>query len=253
MDEFRKYLFEHRDELDLEKPPRPQVWMQIQRETMQPPRRVVPLVVKWTAVAAVVLLVSLITYQWLSPVQLVDAKPSFAENKDQSVTNPEPNGQVDSSTGTASNPETEIPVAELPGDKPEVRKTTERTNRQTVPPKEEPAKKQPASPLKLIEDNYATIISYQLEKLEKTPIYIESAGYFHVFKKQWLDLERDEKKVKQDVRLYGLNDNLVNQLIQLYQQKLWLLKELQTEINKMNVRAKQYPDIQRQTPAYLKL
>ncbi|WP_315818718.1 hypothetical protein [Paraflavitalea speifideaquila] len=111
----------------------------------------------------------------------------------------------------------------------------------------------PISPLKAIEDNYTTIINYQVKKLENTPIYTESPGYFHVFKKQWLDLEGEEKKVKQDVRLYGLNDNVVDKLIQLYQQKLWLLKELQSEINKMNTRAKHYPDIQRTNPAFLKL
>ncbi len=62
-----------------------------------------------------------------------------------------------------------------------------------------------------------------------------------------------KKKVKQDVRQYGMNDNIVNQLIQLYQQKLWLLKELQTEINKMNVRAQQHPDLrQRDQPRLFK-
>lgn len=253
MDEFRKYLHDHRDELDLEKPPRPQVWMHIQRETQEVPRKVIPLMLKWTAAAAAVILVALVAYQWLSPVQPVEGEPAIAETNQQPATSPEPNGQVDSSTGMPSSPEMEVPIVESPGDTQGTQKTTERPNRKTTAPKEQPVPNKATSPLKLIEDNYATIISYQLEKLEKTPIYIESAGYFHVFKKQWLDLERDEKKVKQDVRLYGLNDNLVNQLIQLYQQKLWLLKELQTEINKMNVRAKQHPDIQRLTPAYLKL
>ncbi|WP_276479713.1 hypothetical protein [Paraflavitalea pollutisoli] len=253
MDEFRKYLYDHRDELDLEKPPRPQVWMHIKRETQEPPRKVIPLVLKWTAAAAAVVLVSLFTYQWFTPAGPATPKPALAEATEQPATSPELTGQVDSSVGTASNQEIDVPVVESPGETRSAPKPTERTNRKAAAPKEQPATSKATSPLKLIEDNYATIISYQLEKLEKTPIYIESAGYFHVFKKQWLDLERDEKKVKQDVRLYGLNDNLVNQLIQLYQQKLWLLKELQTEINKMNVRAKQYPDIQRPTPAYLKL
>lgn len=252
MDEFRKYLFDHRDELDLEKPPRPQVWKHIQRETQQPPKRVIPMMMKWTAAAAAVVLVSLLAYHWLTPATPTEATPTLAGQAGQSVTRPEPIGQ-DSSTGTASAPEIEVPVVESPGDNADSKKNSDRPTRKTASPKEQSARKPAPSPLKLIEDNYATIINYQLEKLEKTPIYIESAGYFHVFKKQWLDLERDEKKVKQDVRLYGLNDNLVNQLIQLYQQKLWLLKELQTEINKMNVRAKQHPDIQRQTPAFLKL
>lgn len=251
MDECRKYIFEHRDELDLEKPPRPQVWKYIQRETQVAPKRVMPIVIKWSAAAAAIILVSLLTYHWLQPAKPAERDTPLARHEETPVTNPEQNGR-DSSAGTVSGPEIEEPAVEPPGEEITVKKPAERTGRKASR-KEQPEKKEPASPLKLIEDNYASIINYQLEKLEKTPIYIESAGYFHVFKKQWFDLERDEKKVKQDVRLYGLSDNVVNNLIQLYQQKLWLLKELQTEINKMNARAKQHPDIQRLTPAYLKL
>lgn len=252
MDECRKYLFEHRDELDLEKPPRPQVWKYIQRETQVAPKRVMPIVIKWSAAAAAIVLISLLTYQWLQPAKPADPAIPLARHEETPVTNPEQNGRA-SSAGTVSKPETETPATEQPGDEITGKKQAEKTSRKAL--KKEQPEKTPASasPLKLIEDNYASIINYQLEKLEKTPIYIESAGYFHVFKKQWFDLERDEKKVKQDVRLYGLSDNVVNNLIQLYQQKLWLLKELQTEINKMNARAKQHPDIQRLTPAYLKL
>jgi hypothetical protein len=250
MDEFKKYLFDHRDELDTEKPPRPQVWKHIQRKTQVAPKPVITLAAKWMAAAAILVAASILIYQLQRPEKVAPQLSTVDTPK--TVNNPELSGRVDSSTGTASGQGSKESATELPGDKT----TKERT---AVPDTRKPAKKDLAqtakrvSPLKAIEDNYATIINYQLRKLEKTPIYTESPGYFHVFKKQWLDLERDERKVKQDVRLSGLNDNVVNQLIQLYQQKLWLLKELQSEITTMNSRAKQHPDIQRTNPAYLKL
>lgn len=251
MDECKKYLFEHRDELDTEKPPRPQVWKYIQRETqVVKPKPVMPLVAKWTAAAAVLVVATVLIIRFQRP-EPVNPPAYTVVDAPKASQGPEPKSQADSSTGTASLPASEAPARELPGDQPAT-ETVAATPRREKKEKAVPATK-PASPLQAVEDNYATIINYQLEKLEKTPIYTESAGYFHVFKKQWLDLEKEEKKVKQDVKLYGLHDHVVNQLIQLYQQKLWLLKELQTEINRMNVRAQQYPDLRRSNPAYLKL
>lgn len=253
MDEFKKYLFENRDQLDLEKPPRPQVWKHIQRETKVVKKPVISIFMKWAAAAAILVAVSTVAYWWMQPSAPEKVKPALAGGTTKTDNSPELTGRADSSTGTASQPEIDVTNPELAGDPITTEKTTRPENRKPHPKEKQTARPQPASPLDMVESNYASIINYQVAKVEKTPIYIESAGYFHVFKKQWLDLERDEKKVKQDVRLYGLNDNLVNQLIQLYQQKLWLLKELQTEINKMNVRASQHPDIKRVAPAYLKL
>lgn len=250
MDEFKKYLFDHRDELDTEKPPRPQIWKHIRRETQVVKKLVIPLIAKWaTAAAAILVAAFILIYQLQRPADTPKLSNTDTLKKNNS---PEPNGQADSSTGTASTPVNEIHTNEQPGDKAIPETTIPDTRKIAKKDKPVQASKQ-ISPLQAVEDNYATIINYQLQKLGKTPIYTESPGYFHVFKKQWLDLERDEKKVKQDVRMYGMSDQVVNKLIQLYQQKLWLLEELQSEINKMNVQARQHPDIQRTNPAYLKL
>ena len=56
-----------------------------------------------------------------------------------------------------------------------------------------------------------------------------------------------------EIGAYGVNDMVLEQFIQLYQQKLLLLKQLQDEINKMNNRAHRYPEIQRKSPSYLKM
>lgn len=303
MDEFKKYLFEHRDELDVEKAPRPQVWNQIQQKTATPAETTkmeahhvttakVITAGKWLAAAVIAAVAILLVYRTQQtgkdPNQVNTAQngQSSTNSNQQQTGNTHPDGrpeltsQADSLTGSAHIPTNENRNGkEQPGTEDSSNKTfntpvkdkNKRYNKNNsaqpyqfaqgkknagagIASTRPAAKiKKPVSPLKAMEDNYAFIINYQVKKLESTPIYTEDANYFHVFKKQWYDLEKDEKKIRQDVHLYGLNDKVVDQLIQLYQQKLWLLQELQTEISKMNIRARQYPEIEKPSPTYFKL
>jgi hypothetical protein len=52
-------------------------------------------------------------------------------------------------------------------------------------------------------------------------------------------MEKDEKLIKSDIAKRGMTDVLLGQLINVYQQKLGLLKQLQIEMNKTNNRYKQ--------------
>jgi hypothetical protein len=58
-------------------------------------------------------------------------------------------------------------------------------------------------------------------------------------------MDRDEQQVRKDIRTYGLTNEFLEQLINVYQQKLNLLKSLQAEINKMNnkIRGNQSPSV----------
>jgi glutamate mutase epsilon subunit len=70
-------------------------------------------------------------------------------------------------------------------------------------------------------------------------MYAESPEYFDDFKIQIKQMERDEKVIKSDIAKRGMSDQLLDQLINLYQQKLNTLKQLQIEMNKTNNRYKQ--------------
>jgi len=70
-------------------------------------------------------------------------------------------------------------------------------------------------------------------------MFAETPDYFNDFKLQIRQIERDERGIKSDISKQGMNDALVDQLINLYQQKLAVLKQLQIEMNKTNNRYKQ--------------
>src|SRR6185312_14690815 len=97
--------------------------------------------------------------------------------------------------------------------------------------------------IEAIDKSYSSLIDYQLKKLRGTPLYAEDGHYFSFYTEQFKQMDRDEQQVRNDIKTYGLTGEFLEQLINVYQQKLNVLKNLQTEINKMNnkVREKQSP------------
>lgn len=85
-----------------------------------------------------------------------------------------------------------------------------------------------------IGQGYTQLIRLQLRSLRANPLYTRHPGYFSYFRQQLEQMDKDEAAVRHDIQLYGANDALLEQLINVYQQKLNLLKNLRTEINKMN-------------------
>ncbi len=246
MDELKKYLRDHRADLDVEAPPRTELWQSIQQQVDVRRKPVMKPVYKWVAAAGLIVMAGATMYLvWMNePGSMAQVEPTVTEQPIPEIT-----GRTDSSEPAISPLPGEV-IAVGPGEK---------TVKQTDPVRSKPRKLiRPALPRQRtfvdeLQENYATIIRSQLKKLESTPIHVESANYFHAFKKQWIDMEKDEAKLKEDIVMYGMSDMTIGQFIQLYQQKLLLLKQLQDEINQMNNRAHRYPEIQRKSPSYLKM
>jgi hypothetical protein len=245
MDQFKKYLREHRNELDVEIPPPSRAW---QKKPLK--RSIRSSAMRWMAAASVVILVSSVLYWSLDRFsdhgasdEIVKHDTGLTQQKFDSVGNNVPEVTDHSDKKSLQ----ENTLAESAAKEKVARKQT------YTAPKGSRKRTLKSSPLQSLETNYATIINYQLKRLERTPIYAENADYFHVFKKQWYDLEKDEEKIKQDMQAYGLSDIVVDQFIQVYQNKIGLLKQLQTEIDKMNLRARRHPGFVNQAPTYLKM
>ncbi|MEO6732556.1 MAG: hypothetical protein ABIN01_15155 [Ferruginibacter sp.] len=112
-------------------------------------------------------------------------------------------------------------------------------------------KSQPEKETLKVEDGYQQLVSYQLKRLRTTPIYTESPGYFIDFKLQLQQMDKDEASLRNDMKVYGFNDQLLESLINIYQQKLNLLKSMQGEINKMNNRVKEKQSNEQLSSYYL--
>ena len=244
MDQFRKYLRDHRSELDVEVPPPAPAW-----SAKTGKHAVTGSITKWLVAASVLVIASSIFY-WM---------PNKAKKNNTTSTSLIKNDSVPGPTNQNSSTSETVRIDNQPVDSGSRQQATKKTESPKIVVAKRSASsskgktQSQSSPLESLESNYAGIINYQLKRVERTPIYAESADYFHVFKKQWYDLEKDEEKIKADIQMFGLNDIVVDQFIRLYQNKIELLKQLQSQIDKMNLRARNHPGFHDQAPTYLKM
>jgi hypothetical protein len=127
-------------------------------------------------------------------------------------------------------------------------------NHKTKAVASKPSKKQKKNSLPpevlQIEKDYDELIAGQINYTKGLAIYGENAGYFQEFMNDFKDLEKQEKELRKLIAQNGLQDNSIDELTTLYQQKLTILKKLQTEINKTSNRNKNITDT---IPTYLSL
>ena len=247
MDEFKKYINQRADELDIDMP-REKVWQSIKQD-LQPAKRNATLVyMKWAIAACVIALAGFGLYK----IQDTSQKPQVA-----SATQPKQTIEV---------PTTELPTviakADLQNDKNLVQNSkfqvsnkpqTSNSKSQIQNNKQPITNKQLSrgiTALNQIENTFTQIINLQKAKVNTTPLNAESPGYFNDFTIEMKHMERDEQTIKKDISKTGLTDELLDQLINVYQQKLNMLKQLQNEINKTNNRFKQNRSPEESTKTY---
>lgn len=211
MDELKKYLQQHADALDQDEPGA-HVWHRIQRDipATQKPHPVIR-IARWAVAACILLLAGIGTWHLLQPG---------------------PSGTVPAIAKTEKKHTAPAPITPqaIASNKVSIQKTTPLPNRRTIIPD--------LTPLRNIESSFTQVINLQKEKVSTMPLYAESPAYFNDFKVQLKQMEKDEKQIKADILKRGMNDDLLDQLINLYQQKLTTLKQLQTEMTKLNNRYK---------------
>lgn len=223
MDELKKYLQNHADELDLDEP-RAHVWQNIRHEVSGVKKtNVVMLVTRW-AVAACVLALAGIGVWYMANDQA--DKTTVAKIENPVITTPgpaTPDQEVKQDTKDVITEPISIP----------------KTNRAATAKTNPAPDKSDLRMLTEIESSFTQVINLQRARVSSMPMYAETPEYFDDFKVQIRSMEKDEKAIKADISKRGLNDALLDQLINLYQQKLNILKQLQIEMNKTNNRYKQ--------------
>lgn len=229
MDELKKYLQNHPGGLDLDEP-RPQVWQNIRQELGTAKKtNVVMLVTRWAAAACVLALAGIGAWYMISDKETVKQPETAVVGNGTTPTTTLP-GKQDSI-------QPQIPVEE-PAITAQLQ-TASKNNRMVVT---KPAAKTgavDAGMLNEIESSFTQVINLQRARVSTMPMYAETPEYFDDFKVQIKSMERDEKNIKSEISRRGMNDVLLDQLINLYQQKLNVLKQLQIEMNKTNNRFKQ--------------
>ncbi|MCW3088435.1 MAG: hypothetical protein JWQ78_1821 [Sediminibacterium sp.] len=229
MDELKKYLQKHASELDRDEP-RQQVWEQIRQEAGTAKKtNVVMLVTRWAAAACILILAGIGTWSVIGnrntetiPLNTIAKTEKPVVSVPPVTSEPEP-APMDTETETAPL------IARV---QPKMVKHDRIINNQRVT-------KDDLRALNEIESSFTQVINLQRERVSNTPMYAETPAYFNDFKIQIREMEKDEKVIKSDIAKRGMTDELLDQLINLYQQKLNILKQLQIEMNKTNNRFKQ--------------
>jgi len=222
MDEFKKYLQQHREEMDVEEPSG-QLLHRIQMQSTGKKKAAMYTLVFRYAAAACILLAIVFGLQRLM----------------------RPNDKKQQDTAAAGKT---LPANTMPGIIKTVPPADSITVAATITGKHErnfskavqPGKKQ-ALPYRLMnsfEHNYSQLVNLQLKNIRNTPVYGEAPDYFDGFKRSFVEIDSDEQLIKKHIKTSGLNDALLEQLINVYQEKLNVLKNLQHEINKMNKKLK---------------
>ena len=238
MDEFKKYIQQRSDDMDVDMP-RDKVWQGINKE-LNPIKPMAALVyIKWAVAACVIALAGFGGYILLNtpavinkPSQVVGTKPEVVKNnvQDDEVARLQP---ANIEQLVASNDVT--PNAKIQSSKLKIQDSRKPSNVKLKTVKPETVL--PA--LEQVENTFTQVINLQKAKVNTTPIIAENPGYFNDFTIEMKRMERDEQNIKRDIRKNGLTDELLDQLINVYQQKLNMLKQLQNEIHKTNNRFKQ--------------
>ena len=266
MDEFKKYLVENQEQFNADEPS-PLVWDKVnQRVKAQSGQSFAPAhneskykkldatakvfsmrkLVQWSAAACILGLAGIGVWYLFTDNNIV--KPI----QEQVVTNEEkpinaPNNSDNANNNSTSNGESTEALVATESNTPSTSANQPMLSKTTQSIKLSPANNTAAlsntdksmSALTSMETGFTQIINLQKGKISTTPMYAESASYFNEFKSQINQIEQEEKQIKKEISKKGLTDQQLDQLINLYQYKLTVLKQLQLEMNKTNNRYKQ--------------
>ena len=237
MDEFKKHIQQRLDELDIDEPGE-QHWENIHQQLFPKKGLVISIAVKWAVAACVVLLAGigffLIDKESKSKPMVVS--PSVTKEAKSTNTQPASSTTNDKEDGSVN-----VRGVEPISQKETVTASTDARKEFAVEKKHAEPKRDYAAEKALqgVESSFTQVINLERERINTTPLNAEDPSYFKDFNQRIKEMETDEAIIKHDIRKQGITDDLLDRLINIYQQKLNVLKQLQTEIQKTNTRYKQ--------------
>jgi hypothetical protein len=232
MDELKKYLQNNRDQLG-DDTPSPKVWTGI-HENLEPiATPVIPFRFHWAAAAIFLLMAGTVIWYFNQPSAPTKdlVKESNKSIPTQQLSIPNVVDTIERTiTAALTKPATKAKNLQrgFPAATPitTIHTVSELSNNDLAK-------------MASLETSFTQVINLQRARISHTPLYAESPNYFKDFKLQMQQMEKDEKQIKVFISKNGMTDELLDQLINVYQQKLTMLKQLQNEMQKLNTRYKQ--------------
>jgi hypothetical protein len=219
MDRFKQYLQEHKDELDIEVT-KESAWESIRQQiSSNPKKNVFVMYAKCWVAACVILLVSSGIFYFSIGNQISQTKIKPVAAKDTySPVYKEPKEEL----ATLASPKSITKKNIIQAQKPMRKNNSHKTDSLTE------------MILNQIRDTYNPVINVQLKQVRDLPLLAEGSSYFEYFKNQLNELDRDENNIFKTIKYEGPKNDFLQHLINIYQQKIFLLQRLQLEITKMN-------------------
>jgi hypothetical protein len=239
MDEFKKYIQNNKEQLD-EDMPSPRVWNNIE-QGISPVKPSVPVVtmIRWAAAACVITLAGIGSWYLINNQKPTELSSASTAKTISTPSTTLPNTDTSAINQLIKNNEPLIIAANTNKKQPS---SIDKINAASVKPNSaikpinDPAY---TALLNNIETSFTQVINLQKARISTYPMYAETADYFKDFNIQIKQMEKEEKNIKSTISRRGISNDLLDQLINLYQQKLTILKQLQLEMNKTNNRFKQ--------------
>lgn len=246
MDAFKKYMQEQMQTIEDVATPSDAVWQKIDANLFQPTAQpakyfVLRPFVKYLAAACTLVFIAL-AWILLSNKSAIETNANLIA-KNEIVKQPN-NQQQQQKVGSHISPK----------QKQAVNDKLVKPTIQTKPSKnKQPKIKQAPTPsyqgeggigiINNLENSFVQVINLQRNRINQTPVYAENQQYFKEFIVQLNQLEKEERILKHNIKQQGITDELLNGLIDIYQFKLTILKQLQSEIQKTNTKS-----LQQQSP-----
>ncbi len=238
MDKFKQYLQDHAKELEVDAPGA-RVWKNINEQHIAPKQKGKLIsFVRYAAAACIIALAGIGVFH-IATNPKNNVAVAIQSIKDTLTNNATVVPKQDSSNSKNTLAETVIEVpdndAENAGDNKGNIKGANNNNKSV----HKPSAGSEMDMLNYVETGFTKVINIEKQRVNSSPLYAESPAYFNDFKNRMMQMDNDEKLIRKDIKEKGPDNQMIDQMINIYQQKLNLLRQLQTEMNKLNNRYKQ--------------
>ena len=221
MDNFKKYLLENKSRLDVEEPPE-HAWGDINNRIAGSKKKTVIIrLLKWSAAASIIILAGIGLYTLTG----TDEKPTERSVASETVPTHDSTKTVaiNNRTDTISQAATVLPKKIKKRAKPKIH-THHEMNSVTAS----------GNLLNRSLNSFMVAIENQKTIISSTPVFGVEQEHFKEFVLQYKSLDETEQKIKDKIKVSGVNNEILDEMINTLKKRIEILIQLKAEIDKIN-------------------